>query len=407
MFVVEIGAVDHHLRDVKQLVDGHRRSRASPSRSTLWLWFTVLFANFAEAMAEARGRAQADTLRATQKETPARRIGDAREETVSSSQPAQGRPGAGREGDLIPSDGEVIEGVAYVNEAAITGESAPVLKEPGTDIRSSVTGGTQVVSDWLTIRITADPGETFLDRMIALVEGAVRQRTPNEIALSILLAGLTIVFLLAVATLQPFAIYAGGPVSDRRPGGAAGLPDPDHHRRAAFRHRHRRHGPGDALQRAGHVRPGGGGRRRRGHAAARQDGDDHLRQPAGSRVHPGRRRQQAAELRRRPPVEPGRRHARGAQHPGAAPSSSAPPADAMASPQAPSSIPFTAETRLSGLRQRRHAWFKGRGRRDRGRRPVSGDQRRRSGRRGRAHLARGRHAAGARRDEPVWSAWST
>ena len=118
-----------------------------------------------------------------------------------------------REGEIIPGDGEVIEGVAYVNEAAITGESAPVLKEPGTDIRSSVTGGTQVVCDWLKIRITADPGQTFLDRMIALVEGARRQKTPNEIALSILLSGLTIVFLLAVATLQPFAIYAGGPVS--------------------------------------------------------------------------------------------------------------------------------------------------------------------------------------------------
>jgi K+-transporting ATPase ATPase B chain len=118
-----------------------------------------------------------------------------------------------REGELIPGDGEVVEGVAYVNEAAITGESAPVLKEPGTDIRSSVTGGTQVVSDWLKVRVSSDPGSTFLDRMIALVEGAVRQRTPNEIALAILLAGLTIVFLLAVATLQPFAMYAGSPAS--------------------------------------------------------------------------------------------------------------------------------------------------------------------------------------------------
>ena len=134
-------------------------------------------------------------------------------EEVSSSQLRKGDVVLVTEGELIPGDGEVIEGVAYVNEAAITGESAPVLKEPGTDIRSSVTGGTQVVSDWLRIRITSDPGSSFLDRMIALVEGAVRQRTPNEIALAILLAALTIVFLLAVATLQPFAIYAGDPVA--------------------------------------------------------------------------------------------------------------------------------------------------------------------------------------------------
>src|SRR5262249_12657791 len=163
--------------------------------------FTVLFANFAEAMAEARGRAQADTLRATRRDTPARRLVAGREETVSSTDLRKGDLILVREGELIPSDGEAVEGVAYVNEAA------------RTDVRSSVTGGTQVISDWLKIAISADPGQTFLDRMIALVEGAVRQKTPNEIALSILLCGLTIVFLLAVATLQPFAIYAGGPVS--------------------------------------------------------------------------------------------------------------------------------------------------------------------------------------------------
>jgi potassium-transporting ATPase ATP-binding subunit len=173
----------------------------------------VVFANFAEAMAEARGKAQADTLRATRKETPARRIRDGHAEMTSSTDLRKGDIVVVREGEIIPGDGEVIEGVAYVNEAAITGESAPVLKEPGTDIRSSVTGGTQIVSDALRIQISADPGETFLDRMIALVEGAVRQKTPNEIALSILLAGLTIVFLFAVATLEPFAIYAGSPVS--------------------------------------------------------------------------------------------------------------------------------------------------------------------------------------------------
>jgi K+-transporting ATPase ATPase B chain len=179
---------------------------------TAWLWFTVLFANFSEAIAEARGKAQADTLRATKRDTPARRLVNGREDMVSSSDLHKGDIVIVREGELVPGDGEVIEGVAYVNEAAITGESAPVLKEPGTDIRSGVTGGTQVVSDWLKVRITANPGETFLDRMIALVEGARRQKTPNEIALTILLAALSIIFLVAVVTLQPFAVYAGDAV---------------------------------------------------------------------------------------------------------------------------------------------------------------------------------------------------
>jgi K+-transporting ATPase ATPase B chain len=212
MFVVGVGAVLTTYVTITQALNGDPDTGFSLQVS-LWLWFTVLFANFAEGMAEARGRAQAATLRATQKETPARRIQGSAEETVSSSQLRRDDIVIVREGELIPGDGEVMEGVAYVNEAAITGESAPVLKEPGTDIHSSVTGGTQVVSDELRIRITADPGSTFLDRMIALVEGAVRQRTPNEIALAILLAGLTIVFLLAVATLQPFAVYAGAPVA--------------------------------------------------------------------------------------------------------------------------------------------------------------------------------------------------
>jgi K+-transporting ATPase ATPase B chain len=212
MFVVEIGAVITTLITAQQLVTRSGDIGFSLQIS-LWLWFTVLFANFAEAVAEARGKAQADTLRATKRETPARLLRGGQEEMVASSALRKGDVVLVRETELVPGDGEVIEGVAYVNEAAITGESAPVLKEPGTDVRSSVTGGTQVVSDWLKIQITADPGETFLDRMIALVEGAKRQKTPNEIALSILLSGLTIVFLLAVATLQPFAIYAGGPVS--------------------------------------------------------------------------------------------------------------------------------------------------------------------------------------------------
>jgi K+-transporting ATPase ATPase B chain len=179
----------------------------------VWLWFTVYFATYAEALAEARGKAQAASLRKTRSETPAhRRCDDGTIEDVGSSALRSGDVIVVREGETIPGDGDVIEGVAYVNEAVITGESAPVLKEPGTDIRSSVTGGTTVTSDTLTICITANPGETFLDRMIALVEGAKRQRTPNEIALSILLSGLTIVFLLATATLRPFGLYAGAPL---------------------------------------------------------------------------------------------------------------------------------------------------------------------------------------------------
>jgi K+-transporting ATPase ATPase B chain len=176
----------------------------------IWLWFTVLFATYAEAVAEARGRAQAATLRRARSVTQAhRRKADGTLELVGSAELRRGDIIVVMEGETIPGDGDVIEGIGFVNESAITGESAPVLKEPGTDIRSSVTGGTTLTSDQLTIEISADPGETFLDRMIALVEGAKRQRTPNEIALSILLAGLTIVFFLAVVTLRPFGAFAG------------------------------------------------------------------------------------------------------------------------------------------------------------------------------------------------------
>ncbi|HLX73481.1 MAG TPA: potassium-transporting ATPase subunit KdpB [Terriglobales bacterium] len=178
---------------------------------TLWLWFTVLFANFAEAMAEGRGKAQADSLRKARAETMAYRLlADGRTEEVPGSKLRTGDVVVVSAGEFIPGDGEVIEGVASVDESAITGESAPVIRESGGD-RSAVTGGTRVLSDEIKVRITSNPGETFLDRMIALVEGAERQKTPNEIALNILLAGLTIIFLLAVVTLQPFAIYSGSP----------------------------------------------------------------------------------------------------------------------------------------------------------------------------------------------------
>jgi K+-transporting ATPase ATPase B chain len=181
----------------------------------LWLWFTVLFANFAEAVAEGRGKAQADALRRQRTETQAKLLSAANSrdfKLVPSTSLKVGDVVLVEAGDLIPSDGEVIEGIASVNEAAITGESAPVIRESGGD-RSAVTGGTQVLSDWIRVRITAAPGSTFLDRMIKLVEGAERQRTPNEIALNILLAGLTIVFVFATATLPSYAAYAGGSIS--------------------------------------------------------------------------------------------------------------------------------------------------------------------------------------------------
>src|ERR1700730_12228193 len=215
MFVVEIGAVLTGLLVIDpHLFGGAAEGRGYNAIVTIVLALTVYFATYAEAVAEGRGRAQADSLRKTKKDTPAKRQRqDGTIETISSADLRKGDVVLIEAGDLVPGDGDVISGVAYVNEAAITGESAPVLKEPGTDIRSSVTGGTQIVSDSLKIKISADPGETFLDRMIVLVEGAVRQKTPNEIALAILLAGLTIIFLFAVATLQPFAVYAGSSVS--------------------------------------------------------------------------------------------------------------------------------------------------------------------------------------------------
>jgi K+-transporting ATPase ATPase B chain len=181
----------------------------------LWLWFTVLFANFAEAVAEGRGKAQADALRRTRTETQAKLLtGDDRTKykAVPGTSLKVGDVVLVEPGDTIPSDGEVVEGIASVNEAAITGESAPVIRESGGD-RSAVTGGTQVLSDWIKVRITAAPGSTFLDRMIKLVEGAERQKTPNEIALNILLAGLTIIFVFATATIPSFVSYAGGTVS--------------------------------------------------------------------------------------------------------------------------------------------------------------------------------------------------
>src|SRR5579884_1475401 len=226
MFIVEVGAVVTTAEWMRTLFD---RSLAGDQffvlAVTIWLWFTVLFANFAEAMAEGRGKAQADTLRRARTDTLAKRITpdsnngsgavlgpDSRWEEVTAPKLRKGDLVLVQAGDLIPGDGDIVAGVASVDESAITGESAPVIRESGGD-RSAVTGGTRVLSDWIVVQISSNPGETFLDRMIALVEGASRQKTPNEIALNILIASLTIIFLLVVVTLEPFAIYSGTSVS--------------------------------------------------------------------------------------------------------------------------------------------------------------------------------------------------
>ena len=225
MFVVEIGSVITTIEFVRLLFT---QPSGSFTRDVLtyetifvlavsiWLWFTVVFANFAEAMAEGRGKAQADTLRRARTTTMARRLASANRlgavQEVAAPDLHKGDFVLVEAGDVIPGDGDVVEGVASVDESAITGESAPVIRESGGD-RSAVTGGTRVLSDWIVVQISANPGETFLDRMIALVEGAKRQRTPNEIALNILIASLTIIFVLVVVSLEPFAIYSGQPVS--------------------------------------------------------------------------------------------------------------------------------------------------------------------------------------------------
>jgi K+-transporting ATPase ATPase B chain len=222
MFVVEVGSILTTLLFVHALFVPGAESPWFILGISVWLWATVLFANFAESLAEGRGKAQADALRGSRRDIQAKRLSrperKAAISTVASSQLRKGDYVFVEAGDIIPCDGEVVVGVASVNESAITGESAPVIRESGGD-RSAVTGGTQVLSDWLVIRITANPGETFLDRMISMVEGAKRQKTPNEIALNILLAGLTIIFLLATVTLLPFSLFSvkaagqGSPVS--------------------------------------------------------------------------------------------------------------------------------------------------------------------------------------------------
>jgi K+-transporting ATPase ATPase B chain len=212
MFIVYIGSFLTTGLMIRDIVGGNTAHVGFSLQIALWLWFTVLFANFAEAVAEGRGKAQAQALRNTRTQTKANKIVDNKTKQVDASDLRKGDLVKVSAGEFIPGDGEIVEGMASVDESAITGESAPVIRESGGD-KSAVTGGTRVLSDWIKVQITANPGETFLDRMIALVEGAKRQKTPNEIALTILLVGLTLIFLVAVATIEPFAVYSGSLIS--------------------------------------------------------------------------------------------------------------------------------------------------------------------------------------------------
>ena len=281
MFIVELGSVITTVIFFKDLAQGHDSQLWFVGVIAIWLWLTVLFANFAEAIAEGRGKAQANALRAARTTTTAlRRSRDGHLEEVAAPELQMGDVVVVEAGMVIPADGDIIEGVGSVDESAITGESAPVIREAGGD-RSAVTGGTKLLSDRLVIEVTQEPGRSFLDRMIALVEGAERRKTPNEIALNILLAGLTITFLAAVVTLRPYALYAGTPTLGDRPHRAPRRADPDHDRCPPLGDRHRRDGPARAAERPGHVGSSRRGLGRRRRAPARQDRHHHARQPAG------------------------------------------------------------------------------------------------------------------------------
>ena len=258
MFVTEVGAAVTTL-DLFLTKSSH----GFVLQISIWLWFTVVFANFAEAMAEGRGKAQADTLRKSRTKSTGRKLmPDGSIKEVPAESLRKGDVFVVTANELIAADGEIIEGAASVNESAITGESAPVIREAGGD-RSAVTGGTTVLSDEIKIRVTANPGESFMDRMIELIEGAKRQKTPNEIALSILLAGLTIIFMVVCITLKPFAVYASDADVDAAVTvtvlvSLIGLPDSNDHRRVVVGDWHRGHRPHGAAQCAGDEREGGG-----------------------------------------------------------------------------------------------------------------------------------------------------
>ena len=284
IFVTEVVSVMVTLLFIRDLVTQNGTALFS-GQIAAWLWFTVLFANFAEAVAEGRGKAQADALRRTRTDTRAKRYIDPENlggvvEGVNALDLRLGDVVLVEANEVIPGDGEILEGVASVNESAITGESAPVIREAGGD-RSAVTGGTTVLSDFIKVRITAAPGSTFIDRMIALVEGAERQKTPNELALSILSGWahhhLPDRLRHTMADRQIFWDCPVGDCLDR----AARLPNSDDDRRPSVGHRHRRHGSARPLQRHRDLRPGGRGGGRCRHAAPRQDRNDHLRQSHG------------------------------------------------------------------------------------------------------------------------------
>ena len=315
MFVVEVVAALTTVIFIRDWVNGGEHLLFT-FQIIVWLWFTVLFANFAEAVAEGRGKAQAATLRQTREETMAKLIVDAKQGLIVPTPAA--KLGVGQivlveAGDLIPSDGEVIEGIASVNEAAITGESAPVIRESGGD-RSAVTGGTLVVSDWLKVRITAAQGSTFLDRMIALVEGAAaaedaeRDRAEHSARRHdhhLRLRHGDHPELCGLRRRHDLGCRSRGAVRDAHS---------HHHRRAPVRNRHRRHGSAGAVQCARHVGPGGRGSRRRRHPAAGQDRHHHARQSSGGRVQARLRRERAGAGRRGAARLACRRDPRGALH---------------------------------------------------------------------------------------------
>ena len=402
MFVVEVGSVITTGIFLSDLFRGRLDGLWFTGVVAFWLWLTVVFANLAEAIAEGRGKAQANALRATRSEMTARRLDEnGREETVPAAHLSRGDLVVCEAGDLIPGDGDVIEGVASVDESAITGESAPVIRESGGD-RSAVTGGTGCcpIASWC-----ASPrsrAASFLDRMIALVEGTSRRKTPNEIALNILIAGLTIVFLVVTAALRPMVALRGHRGVADGPHRPAGGAHPHDDRRPAVGHRHRRHGPPRAAQRAGHERSRGRGRRRRRHAAARQDRHDHARQPPGDGVHPGGGRRRARPRRRGPARLPRRRDPRGPLDRGARQGALRPPR-ARGGRARPGVHPLQRRDAHERRADQRHEHPQGRLRRHPG---VGGRARRRLPGRppgvGRRGGARGRHPArgGARRAGP-------
>ena len=318
MFLVELGTVLTAIVTVQSIVGGAATGLiVYQAALTLLLLLTVLFANFAEALAEARGKAQADSLRATRQDTPAYRLDSLESQNgqfVPSTQLRTGDLVLVETGQVIPSDGEVVVGVASVDESAITGESAPVIREAGGD-RSGVTGGTRVLSDRIIVQVTSEAGQSFLDRMIALVEGAIRQKTPNEIALTIVLAAFSLIFLIVTAALYPMARYFDLTLDIPTLIALLGLLDPDDHRRLAGSHRHRGDGPRAHGQHHRQERQGRRACRRHRHPAAGQDRHDHNRQPPGHPVRaPGRGLRPATGAAGRPGLD-GRQHARGQEHP--------------------------------------------------------------------------------------------